>query len=123
MTQPIPPTTCPNWCDRRHIPGWHIHTADIGQVEIGDLDEIRVLVGHGDDNQPHIAVDFHDKHAEELETNTLNIRQAQQLYLLLGEALETLGEQLPERDAEPTTGDEGPAMARVHVDNTEAATP
>lgn len=129
MTQPTPP--CPLWCESTHTAGWpQLHHADVGRIELGPGMAIEVDLGiYRGDDAPRIGLNITDEDDDGNAGRNLTIHEARQLYLLLGEALEALGEQLPERDAEPAstdhelTCDEGQAAARVHVANTEAATP
>ncbi len=87
MTAPLP---CPTWCAGRHIPEWPNHTAEAGEVRYGTATELEVGVAQYSGAAPVVTLTRTDP--DETTVDDLTIGQARQLWLLLGEALEALGE-------------------------------
>ncbi|GEM_PF-3198999 len=84
------PQPCPTWCERRHIPEWPNHTAEAGEVQLTAAVVLIVGVAKYGDQDPAVTLTEHDP--DETSVHSLTIAQARQLWLLLGEALEALGE-------------------------------
>ncbi len=81
---------CPTWCDGRHIPEWPNHTTEAGEVQLSATTVLDVGVAKYGDQDPVVTLTRTDP--DETSGDDLSIGQARQLWLLLGEALETLGE-------------------------------
>lgn len=91
---PVPAAPCPPWCDGKHLPTWPVHSAELGDVELGGGHELALqIVDYGAGSGPVVSLAAHDD--EETWVIDLPLGKAHELFSLLNEAFERLGAAAP----------------------------